>query len=993
MSKSKHSTKPKSKNIIAEKNYPKRKEMTVVTEYLEYHEKYAKEYNNRSLVLMQVGQFYEMYATNERGPDLNAIFKITDLKIAKKGGSEKPVSESDPYMLGFQMFSFMKFVPKLLDNNYTVIVIDQISDPPNCKRDVTGIYSPGININSVNANANYIGCIYIESVNQRIGEPLLCSGMTAIDVTTGKVIVHEMLSSREDENIALDETVRFLASINPKELILICDDMNVKSEHIIKYFNLDKRNLHIVTSLDQKYQKLNYQTEILKNVYKNYDQMVDPVEFVNMERNQYSIISLVYLCNFIFNHNEKLINDLQIPEFFMDNDHLILGNNAVYQLNVIESDSYNYNATSKYKSLIDVIDNTSTAIGARFLKARLLSPLTNRKKIEENYKHITIVMEMKSKYMSKLENSLDNIYDVEKLCRRMCLDLLHPYEMIHLIQSYERMKEIVNIFERIKKERIFKPALKAITKIERFIKEFDEIFDREKMTYLATPDILNSIFKKGIYPDVDALQQSLDDASAYSDNLCTGLMEMMKFSAKTKPLAIKRDKNKGYYVSLTKARADNLNNLFKTKKSITIDDVEISTTDFKFEGQTLNTVKLFLPSIAETDRNDIDEKIAKLCKKYYAENISAMYQKYANSFNIVNNFIAYIDFIKSGAKTAKKFNYVRPSFVENDFGYVNIKDMRHPIVERIIDYEYVPHDVELGDKLKGMLIYGLNSSGKSIFQKAVGLSVILAQSGYFVPAKEFAYTPFKSLYARITGNDNLFRNLSSFSLEMVELNAILKRSGRFTLTIGDEVCRGTEHISGNAIVASTICMLAKSESSFIFATHLHELVNLKRIKDIQHVKAFHLSVKKDEENKALIFERKLQNGPGEPVYGVLVASHIIQNQEFIGIANDIKNELMESHSEIVSGKISKYNSNVFVHKCQLCGRPDLNGEFSPLQTHHINFQKDCKDGFVKNKGHIAKNSSANLIVVCETCHNKIHNNELTVTGTIKTSRGKEFKKN
>jgi DNA mismatch repair protein MutS len=323
--------------------------------------------------------------------------------------------------------------------------------------------------------------------------------------------------------------------------------------------------------------------------------------------------------------------------------------------------------------------------------------------------------------------------------------------------------------------------------------------------------------------------------------------------------------------------------------------------------------------------------------------------------------------------------------------------MRHPIIELINnDTEYVPNDVVLNNDSLGMLVYGLNSSGKSVLMKAIGLSVVMAQCGMYVPACEYTLSPYKSLYTRITGNDNIFKGLSSFNLEMTELSIILKRANQESLIIGDEICRGTEHISGNALVASSIVHLSKKNASFVFATHLHELIHLECIKKLENVKAYHLSVDYDATNDMLIYDRKLKEGSGDKIYGIVVAKYIIKNNEFMELTNQIKNELTQSFDTMISGKTSRYNSSVYVYKCELCGINDVNSNISPrgiLETHHINEQKDCVDGFSKNKPHIQKNSKANLIVICEKCHDKVHNKEINIEGYVMTSSGKKPKVN
>jgi DNA mismatch repair protein MutS len=288
-----------------------------------------------------------------------------------------------------------------------------------------------------------------------------------------------------------------------------------------------------------------------------------------------------------------------------------------------------------------------------------------------------------------------------------------------------------------------------------------------------------------------------------------------------------------------------------------------------------------------------------------------------------------------------------------------------------------------------MLIYGLNSAGKTVLQKSIGVCVVMAQAGMFVPANECIYSPYKSLYTRMTGSDNMFKGLSSFALEMLELKAILRRSGPYTMVIGDEICRGTEHISGNAIVATTIIELEKSSSTFIFATHLHEIAKMDRIKKLAKVKSFHISVEYDQQTDSLIYDRKLKDGDGDTIYGITVARYILNDKNFISTALEIKDEITKTHNSLISGKTSKYNKDLLIHECQICHKKDTTGFISELQTHHINFQKDCENGFAKNKQHIRKNDKANLIVICAECHDKVHHDNLDIKGYVMTSKGKK----
>ena len=266
----------------------------------------------------------------------------------------------------------------------------------------------------------------------------------------------------------------------------------------------------------------------------------------------------------------------------------------------------------------------------------------------------------------------------------------------------------------------------------------------------------------------------------------------------------------------------------------------------------------------------------------------------------------------------------------------------------------------------------------------------MAQSGMFVPAKVFKYSPYTSLFARITGNDNIFKGLSSFMLEMTELKAILRRSGGKTLVIGDEVCRGTESVSGTAIVASALIKLTKTDSSFIFATHLHQIPQIEEIKQLNHVKCYHLTVEHDVKKDILIFDRKLKEGSGEPIYGVTIAKYVIDDEEFIRVATKIRNNLTGISNDIIVNKTSKYNSDVYLDHCGVCGESFKENSKSVggyIDTHHINHQKDCSNGFVIDKPHVPMNIMANLVPLCIKCHNDVHHNKLIINGYKQTSNG------
>ena len=473
----------------------------------------------------------------------------------------------------------------------------------------------------------------------------------------------------------------------------------------------------------------------------------------------------------------------------------------------------------------------------------------------------------------------------------------------------------------------------------------------------------------------------------------------------------------GYYFSITKTRENNLKAKLPSKFSIKMEDgtdIWIKKSDIEFKQLAKGKTKIFINSLLEHTKNlaNYRLKLAKLVKKQFIESMLKFYTENKLMLRKIVNFVAEIDFLVSGALVATEYFYCKPVIATKESevkSYIKVKKLRHPVIERINrETEYIPHDVELGNiqNKNGVLLFGLNSSGKSSMMKSIGLSVILAQIGYYVPATEFIYEPYMALYARITGNDNLFKGLSSFALEMAELNAIIKRTdacGVNTMVIGDEVCRGTESISGVALVASTLIHLSKNNTTFIFASHLHDIPKLDEIKALNNLKVFHLRVEFDEANDCLIFDRQLQPGSGPSVYGLMVAKYLIKDAKFIHQAEVIKKRLLaidshNSHGQTLSDiplKTSKYNSELVVNNCAICFHKPILNTHKELETHHINFQKDCMaDGKVKSKPHLDKDSLSNLVVLCRKCHEKVHRKEIIIRGYVDTSLGKmlDYKK-
>lgn len=964
---------------------------SLTVEYFKYHKQYADKFGkDKTVVLVQVGSFYEAYATQTDGPNLDKLEEITDVVVTRRNSSKAEITIKNPYMWGFPLVSATKYIDILINNGYHVIVVDQVSLPPNTQRvgaelqcskalpcrEVTAIYSPGTYIDTcLKPTSNFIVGLFIEELPQKGGISLTGTGMAALDCSTGELCVHEICSALNDEHKGLDETVRFVSGLAPKELVIFTN--LVKHDHIIDYLDLEGK-LYQIKPINSEYCKVPFQKKFLEKVYAQKLSLVNVFEDLHINTCIFIRNALVSLLTYVSDHQSSLVTDIALPTFYIDNSHLVLGNDAVNQLNILS----NTQKKGKYDGLCEVINKASTNMGKRFITMRLASPLVDEEQLRSIYDRVEKLI--KNSRYQKIDEHLKNICDIERLYHYLMMGTLHP---MHLVDLHASFKTICNLFVYIEtladKSLVNKAMVKELnTHIIQFSDVITNTIKIDTAKLYRQNDIRENIFKEGYDKELDELEKRI----SLSHDAVQLLLKKLNDTSKDACLVLKHNKRDGYFFQTTKKRYINLQKCLSKISTLVLDNKQpIAIKDLVIDTSS-KVVKISAPFLKDQtcDIDMLTQQMANQCKKIYLTLLENIKQTYSSHFKTAISIITDLDYLTTVAKVAKMYNYVRPTFDPVQSCAIKAHNLRHPLVERLIDHEYIPHDIDIGHDIKGMLIYGLNSAGKSVLMKAIGIAVIMAQAGFFVAASSFVFSPYKAIYTRITGNDNIFRGLSSFALEMVELNAILKRADKNTLVIGDEVCRGTEHISGNAIVAASLLRLSELDATFVFATHLHEICD--EIKDIPTIKAFHLSVEIDS-NGSLLYDRKLKPGSGEQIYGITVAKHILHDTELINKALEIKNKILNKN--IISTKKSRYNAEVYVDKCELCGKID---EFkgSALETHHINKQSDCVDGFVKEKPHIKKNSKINLMAICNKCHDNIHAGKIDVSGYKTTHKGTQL---
>lgn len=935
--------------------------MAMLKEYFDYYNEYNKKYSNL-VILIQVGSFYEMYATKKQGYPLQKIADICNVMLTKKRSrNDKPVDEL-PDMLGFPLCSTYKFLKILNDNNYTIMLIDQEENKKNTKRYIKDIISPGTFIDNVQTDTNYILSIYIEEEKQLHSvNNLICIGLTLIDITLGSSIIHEIISNNNDSKIAIDQTLKFINSYNPREIIVYFNKQSyskLDKNLIISYFELYNKIYQYYEEIDKNMLKVSYQIELLNTVFKKKNNMLNIIEYLELDKYVYARISLVLILDYIYKLNANLINNIKYPEDYQHKSYLNLGNNSIYHLNVCNNNNSN-------KSLFDIINCMSTALGRRYLKQELTFPKIDSEIITKRYKLIESIIRTKS--VDILQKILNDVCDIERLHRKMSLRLLLPSEFFNLHTNYLRITEL---FKTIKKLKLNFD----IIDITEYINDYSQYFE-------FNVNNNNNYFKKHKFKEIDTLQEQIDILKIELNNITNKINTIVDgnydhFNDK-KQTSVKLEYNDRdyHYISLSRKKADE----FK-KKNTTYENV--------YYNHNKSYTKITFPKLSEKSHKLV--KLEKLMENKLNDTFLVITDELYNKYNIIQNnlssIISFIDFIVCGAKIAIKYSYHMPQIKNSDKSFFSAKNLRHPIIEQINkDTKYYPHDITLGLDNYGILLYGVNSAGKSSLMKSIGLNIILAQIGYYVAATEFIYNPYLNLFSRIGNNDNIYKNQSSFTLEMYELQSILKRSGQHTLVLADELASSTEVKSGNIIILTMIEMLLKSKTNFISATHFHEIYNYSRFKQFNKIKINHISVEYDTQNDKLIYSRKLLEGPGSTSYGLVIAKFIIHDPEFNKITSEIQSEIYQDN-HLVNVKHSKYNSNLYVTKCTVCGLIPKQNE-TPLETHHIKEQHLANNNNIIDDFH--KNNKHNLVVLCSKCHDAI-DKKLVVTGYNYTSNGIEL---
>ena len=924
----------------------------IYDDYITYCKEYRRLYGEKTVVLMEVGSFFELYAveTNgivEEGANMTEVCALLNIQSTRKNKSIVECSRANPMMAGFPSHTISKFTDILLAAMYTIVLVEQVTPPPHPERKVTQVISPSTTMvhSTASASNHYLMCIYLSTIRDRGTQKLnLCYSISYTDITTGEIdILDDMIAT--DETGMIHELSRILLSISPTELVMVTDEKQLDLKSLTLFLKGFSFPVHI-RELAPVFHQLAYQQAILRKVY-TATGILSPIEYIQLEKRSDALTGFVYLLQFVYEHNEKLLAFLQRPTLVASSHRMRIASSSLQQLNIIGD-----REGSGIGSLLQLLNTCETPMGKRFFRDALLSPLVDESAIQQRYDYISEML-VNDQYVSVCA-LLQPIKDIERLFRRISLGMIQPSEMALFISSLEGVKSLSTT-----------PIVRSLFQsptIDPFL-DLSKRWDMEKM---AKGEVF--FYQPGIHPYMDNI---LNTISQLKDVFIEKVQEANRIAGEVVfKLDVTAERN-DYQITITKKRFE--------QYCLRVGSKNV------FHGQPFSPgnklmLKVTFQGMYERQQ-ELHEAIQELKRSVTSAfkedtQIMATYP-----IHDIVTFIQQVDFYSSCAKNAATFQYTRP-VVSSASSFVGAVKLRHPLIEAIQkEVPYVANDVHLGKNALGMLLYGINSVGKSSLIKSIAMNVIMAQAGMFVAAESFEFACYHEIFTRIPGGDNLFKGHSTFVSEIVELRNILTYATDKSLVIGDEIAVGTENASAISIVAAGIITLYQHGACFAFATHLHEVSQLSSIKELERLDIFHLSVEYNEKTKCLVYTRLLLPGSGGNHYGLEVCKSLDMPSSFLHMANQIRQEYIGMPSSIVNPHVSRYSSKLFVDVCSVCKKP-------AKEIHHIKQQKDANaKGYI---GTLYKNELHNLMSVCTECHDAIHAKKMNVNGYEMTSAGPQL---
>jgi len=783
-----------------------------------------------ALLLFRVGDFYETF-----GEDAIKAAQILGIVLTKRGNG----SESETALAGFPHHSLETYLPKLVRAGQRVAICDQLEDPKTTKtivkRGVTELVTPGVSYNDnivQQKSNNYLASIFIEK--ERIG-------ISFLDISTGEFLVAQGSVTYID---------KLLQGFKPTEVILSKKQSKDFAEqfgsHYYTYF------------LDEWPYTGDYATETLLKHFE-----VSSMKGFGVDRMPAGIVAAGVALHYLNETEHRNLQHISTLSRIEEDRFMWLDRFTIRNLELIGS--LNENAVT----LSDVLDHTSSPMGARLLKRWIVMPLKDKKSIQERLNVVDFFVADRN-LRDELIGQIKQVGDLERLISKIGLQKANPREIVQLkraLYAIEKLKELTD-----------RKDANALQTISEQLDACTVIRERIELQVQAEPPVAinkGSVIADGVDPELDRLRKIAFGGKDY-------LLEIQKREAELTgipSLKIAFNNVFGYYLEVTNTHRDKVPTTWIRKQTLVNAERYITEELKEYEEQILGA----------------EEKIQALENRLYAELLLSI-AEYIKPIQLDAQLIAKLDVLLNFAVVAEKNYYVKPEISESKI--LDIKGGRHPVIERNlpIGEDYITNDTFLDPKTQQIIIItGPNMAGKSALLRQTGLIVLMAQIGCFVPAKEAKIGLVDKIFTRVGASDNLSSGESTFMVEMNETASIMNNLSDRSLILLDEIGRGTSTYDGISIawaIAEFLHNNPAAKAKTLFATHYHELNELTT--SLDRIKNYNVTVK--EVNNKVIFLRKLVPGGSEHSFGIHVAKLAGMPQKLLNRANQILKRLEQERT-------------------------------------------------------------------------------------------------
>jgi DNA mismatch repair protein MutS len=829
--------------------------LTEYTPMMQHYLKTHEEYKD-CILFYRLGDFYEMFFD-----DAKVVSKELELTLTGKScGAE----ERAP-MCGIPYHAAETYLTRLVKKGYKVAICEQVEDPKLAKgmvkREVTRVVTPGTTLNAQaldETKNNYIMCIAY------IGDHY---GISSADITTGDYYVTEVDSERK----LLDEVNKY----QPTEII--CNEAFYISG--IDIDDMKNRMGIVIYSLDAWY----FSDETAQMTLKDHFKVRD-LEGLGLADYDSGVVAAGALLKYLYETQKTTLSNLVAIHPYTTGKFMIIDSSTRRNLELVET----LREKQKRGSLLWVLDKTRTAMGARTLRSFVEQPLIERTEIEERYDAID---EFNTNAITREEirEYLNPVYDLERLITRVTYQTANPRDLIAFRNSIHMLPPIKTLMSDFQS-----PLLKRLYEQ---LDTLDELYELIERSIAEEPPLTlhdGGILKEGYNEEVDRLRKAKTDGKSWLADL--EAKEREKTGIKN--LKIKYNKVFGYYLEVTNSFKDMVPDYFTRKQTLA------------------NAERFITPELKELEDVILGAEDKLIVLEY--ELFREVRQKVADEVVRIQKTakaVAQIDVFASLATVAEQNNYCRPKL--NEKGLIDIKDGRHPVVERMIQNEmFVANDTYLDNGSNRVsIITGPNMAGKSTYMRQSALIVLMAQIGSFVPAKSAKIGIVDRIFTRVGASDDLASGQSTFMVEMSEVANILRNATSNSLLILDEIGRGTSTFDGLSIAWAVVEHISNPRllgAKTLFATHYHELTELEG--KLNSVNNYCIAVK--EKGDDIVFLRKIVKGGADKSYGIQVA-------KLAGVPDNVIERAKEIVEELSNNDITEIVQNISAEGSSKRSKPKL----------------------------------------------------------------------